>query len=79
MSSTSTKAVWPAIALETVLTVILTWLGVSVVHSVSIQLEELHRLCLLLSVAAHGKGVLTHLWQEQGDTYLFINEVPHEE
>lgn len=54
------------------LTVILTWLGVSVVHCVSIQLEELHRLRLLLSVAAHGKGVLTHLWQEQGDRYLFI-------
>lgn len=39
----------------------LTWLGVSVVHCVAIQLEKLHRLGLLLSVAAHGKRVLTHL------------------
>lgn len=38
-----------------------TWLGVGVVHGVSIQLEELHRFRLLLSVAAHGEGVLGHL------------------
>lgn len=40
-----------------------TWLGVGVVHSVAIQLEQLHRLGLLLSVAAHGKRVLTDLHQ----------------
>lgn len=46
---------------QTALTVALTRLGVGVVHSVSIQLEELHRFRFLLSVAAHGEGVLTHL------------------
>lgn len=43
-----------------------TWLGVGVVHSVAIQLQKLHRLRFLLSVAAHGKGVLTHLSKTQG-------------
>lgn len=50
--------------------VTVTWLGVSVVHSVAIQLEELHRLGLLLSVAAHGKGVLTHLDQTTREEML---------
>lgn len=38
-----------------------TWLGIRVVHGVAIQLEQLHRLGLFFSVAAHGKCVLTHL------------------
>lgn len=42
-----------------------TWLGVSIVHRVAIQLKEFYRLSLLLSVAAHGKGVLTYLHQSQ--------------
>lgn len=41
----------------------LTWLRVGVVHGVTIQLKKLHRLRLLLSIAAHGKGVLTHLYE----------------
>lgn len=48
-----------------------TWLRVGVVHGVAIQLEKLYRLCLLLSVAAHGKGVLTHLLQSQrGEKFI---------
>lgn len=44
-----------------------TWLGVGVVHRVAVQLEELHRLRLLLSVAAHGKCVLTDLQPIRGE------------
>lgn len=39
----------------------LTWLGVAVVHSVTIQLEKLLRFWLFLSVTAHGERILTHL------------------
>lgn len=47
-----------------------TGLGVGVVHSVAVQLEELHGLRLLLSVAAHGKCVLAHLYQLQKQVLL---------
>lgn len=39
----------------------LTCLGITVVHSVAVQLEELLRFGLFLSVAAHGECILTHL------------------
>lgn len=39
----------------------LTCLGITVVHSVAVQLEELLRFGLFLSVAAHGERILTHL------------------
>lgn len=38
-----------------------TWLRVTVVHRVALQLHQLLRLSFLLSVAAHGKRVLAHL------------------
>lgn len=39
----------------------LTWLGITVVHSVTVQLEKLLRFWLFLSIAAHGERILTHL------------------
>lgn len=42
-----------------------TWLGVSVVHSVAVQLQQLLRLRFLLPVTAHGEGVLTDLEERQ--------------
>lgn len=44
-----------------VYSVCLTWLRVTVIHSITIQLKEFLWLWLFLSVAAHGKRVLTHL------------------
>jgi hypothetical protein len=35
-------------------------------------LKQLHRLCLLLSVAAHGKGVLAHLHHRGRNRGLII-------
>lgn len=40
---------------------ILTRLGVTVVHGIAIQLQKLLWFRFFLSVAAHGKGILTHL------------------
>lgn len=44
-----------------------TWLGISVIHSVAIQLEEFLGLCFLLSIAAHGESVLADLQEERAD------------
>lgn len=38
-----------------------TWLRLGVIHRVAVQLHELLRLGLLLSVTAHGERVLTDL------------------
>lgn len=38
-----------------------TWLRVSVVHGVAVQLQEFLGLCFLFSIAAHGKSVLADL------------------
>lgn len=38
-----------------------TWLRVGVVHSVSVELQQLLRFCFFLPVAAHSKCILTNL------------------
>lgn len=58
-------------------TAAITWLGVGVVYSVAIQLEKLNRLSFLLSVAAHGEGVLTDLHQSQRE--LFSHQLTQKE
>lgn len=48
----------------------LTWLRVTVVHGVTVQLQQLLRFGLLLSVAAHGERVLANLQRKGWQTCL---------
>ena len=48
----------------------LTWLGVTVVYSIPVQLKKLLRFRFFFSVAAHCKCVLTHLQSRDGHSRI---------
>lgn len=51
----------------------LTWLGVTVVHSISIQLQKFLWFRLFLSIAAHRKRILAHLQSQKKRNTAHMN------